>query len=466
MKLTFLGACEQVTGSMFLLELESGYKILVDCGANLESGEPFHKGFKFEPSELNLVVLTHAHIDHSGNIPNLYHEGYEGKILCTLPTYYLSTLLLYDSASLHQRKLNSAHKNHHRKAKRGVKNFTQGLYLEPQVKVAVEEFLPIAFNQAFFPIPEVSVTLIPAGHLLGAGYAIIEVTENGKKTSIGFSGDVGRWDYPLLPDPQPMPQVDYLICESTYGQRLHQDPNEPENILEDIIYSTCVESPGRLIIPAFSVGRTQALLYTLNKLYLKGKLPPIKVFVDSPLAIESTKVYERQKRFLNDEARSISENDDVFDFENLIFVEKNTESKQASNHYEPCIIISSSGMLEGGRIQYHVRQNIQNAYATFLMVGFASEGTLGRKLIDGKKTINIDGKDFNVVARIVKTDVFSGHGDQDDLLKFVGFQNSSKLKKLFIVHGDKPSMAAFKTKLHEKGYPQAVIPQYAQSFEL
>jgi metallo-beta-lactamase family protein len=468
MKLTFFGACQQVTGSMYLLELKSGYKILIDCGANLEKGEPFHKGFKFEPSEINLVVLTHAHIDHSGNIPNLYVEGYEGKILCTLPTYYLSGLLLYDSASLHRRKLSAAHKNRRRGRRNSnqPQHFTNGLYLEPQAKIAIEQFEPIAFNQSYKPTPEVSITFAPAGHLLGAANAIITINEDGKTTTIGFSGDIGRWDYPLLLDPQQMPQVDYLICESTYGQRLHQDPNEPERILLEIIQTACVDVAGRLIIPAFSVGRTQALLYVLNKLYLSGKLPPIKVFVDSPMAIESTKIYVDHKRFLNPEARSIADTDELFDFDNLVYVEKNQESRQISNHFEPCIIISSSGMMEGGRIQHHIRQNINNPYATVLMIGYVADDTLGRKLLDGKKNVEIDGKNYPVLANIVKTDVFSGHGDQDDLVRFVQWQDSKQLKKIFIVHGEKQSMQVFKQRLAENGYPQAIAPTYAQSFEL
>ncbi len=492
MKLTFWGAARQVSGSMFLLELEDDYRILIDCGLDLEkerskkngqhhasmNGVPKqastpHAIFPFEASMVNVVLLTHAHIDHSGNIPNLFREGYEGQVLCTSPTYELSELLLMDSASLHRRRLNAFSKKKNKKNKKSSLSPSEiaEMYLEHNVKESLERFVPIAFNKKFKLKKGVEVTFNPAGHLLGAANVILEITENGEKKTLAFSGDIGRYDYPLHIDPQPLPQVDYLICESTYGNRRHDYGRksaiiDAEERLADIIQKTCVDIPGRLIIPAFSVGRTQALLYTLKKLCVKKQLPPIKVFSDSPLAHKSTETYIKYHRFLNPEAQQFQEeHDDLFDFENLEYIEDLKTSKKVANHNEPCIIISSSGMIEGGRIQYHVRTNLSNPYCTILMIGYAAEGTIGHRLLQGEKIIKIEDKEVAVLANIARIDAFSGHGDLDDLLGFVKHQSPQQLRKVFLVHGENESLEHFKALLETEGY-QVEIPIKGQSFEL
>lgn len=490
MKLTFWGAAQQVTGSMFLLELEDDYRILIDCGFDMErerikkngkhhangtaptAPQPTtHSIFPFEASMVNVVLLTHAHIDHSGNIPNLFKEGYEGQVLCTSPTYDLSELLLMDSAGLHRRKLNAFQKKKKKKKPSLSPADVAEMYLEKNVKESLERFVPIAFNKKFKLRQGVEVTFNPAGHLLGAANIVLEIMENGKKKTIAFSGDIGRYDYPLHIDPQPLPQVDYLICESTYGNRRHDYGRksaivDAEERLSDIIQKTCVDIPGRLVIPAFSVGRTQALLYTLNKLYVKKQLPPLKVFSDSPLAHKSTETYSKYAKFLNTEAQKFQQQyDDLFDFENLEYVEDLKSSKEIANYNKPCIIISSSGMIEGGRIQYHVRTNLSNPYSTILMIGFAAEGTLGHRLLMGEKVIRIDDKEIAVLANIARIDAFSGHGDLDDLLGFVKHQNPSNLKKVFLVHGETESMDNLKNLLEGEGY-QVAIPTKGESFDL
>ncbi len=492
MKLTFWGAAQQVTGSMFLLELEDDYRILIDCGLNMErtkkneqsntdsNGQaavavpiPTPPMFPFEASMINVVLLTHAHIDHSGNIPNLFRDGYEGQVLCTSPTYDLSELLLMDSASIHRRKINAFQKKRNRKKKKPALSPQEfaGLYLEKNVKEALERFVPISFNKKFKLKQGVEVTFNPAGHLLGAANIILEIMENGEKKTIAFSGDVGRYDYPLHIDPQPLPPVDYLICESTYGMRRHDFGRksaiiDAEERLSEVIQKTCVDIPGRLVIPAFSVGRTQALLYTLNKLYVKKQLPPVKVFSDSPLAHKSTETYSKYLKYLNPEAQKFQQQyEDIFDFENLEYVEDLKTSKQIADYQQPCIIISSSGMIEGGRIQHHVRTNLSNPYSTILMIGFAAEGTLGHRLLMGEKMIRIEDKEVAVLASIVRIDAFSGHGDLDDLLIFVRSQEVNHLKKVFLVHGELESMEHFKGVLEEDGY-KVEIPTKGQSFEL
>lgn len=476
MKLTFWGAARQVTGSMYLLELEEDYKILIDCGSDMErrwNGQekkriPYGL-FPFEPSQINVVLLTHAHVDHSGNLPNLIREGYEGQILCTSATLPLTHLLLQDSAALNQKIIkNQQSEGKRRKNRRGAPLNSSELYVEKQVTETVDRFVTVAFNQPFRIKKGLYVTFIPTGHLLGAANILIEAEEDGQKKSIGFSGDIGRKNYPLLPDPQRFPPVDYLVCESTYGSRRHQSTGDPAEALGRIIRKACIDMPGRLIIPAFSVGRTQALLYTLNKLYTTEGFPPIKVFSDSPMALQSTKIYEKFTRQLNQEAQEFYEaHESLFDFENLKYVENIKESKAISNYNEPCIIISSSGMVQGGRITHHVMTNISNPYATILMVGYAAEGTLGRKLLDGMKTLQFgNSKEIAVLANVEHLDRFSGHGDLDDLTEFVEYQSPAQVKKIFLIHGEYRSMVGFQAHLSQRGYEQVEIPDYGQSYEL
>ncbi|GAB4033524.1 MBL fold metallo-hydrolase RNA specificity domain-containing protein [Spirosoma gilvum] len=476
MKLSFLGAARQVTGSMYLLELEDDYRILIDCGSDMERSSSngqtapavTHPGFfPFEASSINLVLLTHAHVDHSGNLPNLFREGYEGQILCTEPTFALTNVLLKDAASLNQKRINELNASKKQRVKERQLQMQKDLYLDKQVRDTMESVVPIAFNRKFRVADNVDVTFIPAGHLLGAAHIVINVLEGGVRKSICFSGDIGRKNYPLLVDPAPVPAVDYLICESTYGNRLHDNHLSPEDTLADIIQRTCVDIPGRLIIPSFSVGRTQALLYTLNRLYTERDFPPIKVFSDSPMAFESSKIYMQHVRMLNNEAREFyKENETLFDFENFQFLESSKASKAISNFNEPCIIISSSGMVQGGRVEHHVAENISNPYATILIIGYCAEGTLGWRLLNGQQTLTIKGNDHQVLANIEKIDVFSGHGDRNDLINFVGMQSPDTLKSVFLVHGEYESMEAFRNTLAEEGYPQVIIPKKGEKYEL
>ncbi len=472
MKLSFFGAARQVTGSSYLLELQDDYRILIDCGTDLDikhsdSEEKDFGLFPFEASTVNLVLLTHAHIDHSGQIPNLYREGYEGQVICTEPTLDLAEILLYDAANLYQKKLKAIDKNKKYSKKRRIEK-SEPYYLSSQVKIAIGNFVPLAFDKRFKFKDGGWVTFIPAGHLLGAAHILLEIENNGKIESICFSGDIGRMNYPLLTDPQNVPEVDYLVCETTYGMRQHEDDEDPEVRLKQIIQECCIDIPGRLIIPTFSVGRTQALLYTLNKLYAKHQFEPIKVFTDSPLARKSTEIHEKYSNYLNGEARALKKEDDMlFDFENLHYLKTTQESQSVAFHNEACIIISSSGMITGGRIERHIAENIENPYATLLFIGYASEGTLGYKLRNKELTeLVILGAKKEVKANIITTDVFSGHGDLDDLLLFAKQQKPEKLKKVFLVHGELDSMLNFKSVLEKDGFGNVEIPEKGQMFEL
>ena len=474
MKLQFLGAAKQVTGSMYLLELEDGYKILIDCGTDMEREIDFETPivnksfFPFDASLINLVVLTHAHIDHSGNIPMLFREGYEGQVLCTPPTADLTELLLFDSANLHLRRLKAAQGESNKKHKQMDRLLRKGdMYLQKDVENSLENFVTLQFNKKFTIKPGLEITFFPAGHLLGAAHIYFSITEGEEIKTLGFSGDIGRNNYPLHIDPQILPPVDYLICESTYGNRIHEDKVSPMDAMEAIIKETCIDKPGRLIIPAFSVGRTQAVLFTLNRLIEERNFPAIRVFTDSPMGRSSTKIYAKYLSYLNSEARSFQkEYDELFDFDNLVYLQSEKESNAIQNYHEPCVIISSSGMITGGRVEKHIADNISNSYATILLIGYSAEGTLGRQLLSGSETIKVKDREYKVNARIRKIDVFSGHADQLGLLGFIKNQQVDKLKKVFLTHGEEESMLEFSQEIQKNGFKEVILPAKNETYLL
>ena len=474
MKLQFLGAAKQVTGSMYLLELEDGYKILIDCGTDMEREIDFETPlvnksfFSFDASLINLVVLTHAHIDHSGNIPMLYREGYEGQVLCTPPTADLTELLLFDSANLHLRRLKAAQGESNKKHKQMDRLLRKGdLYLQKDVENCLENFVTLQFNKKFTIKPGLEITFFPAGHLLGAAHLYFSIKEGEEIKTLGFSGDIGRNNYPLHIDPQILPPVDYLVSESTYGNRIHEDKTSPMDAMEAIIRETCIDKPGRLVIPAFSVGRTQAVLYTLNRLIEERNFPAIRVFTDSPMGRSSTKIYAKYLSYLNSEARSFQkEYDELFDFDNLVYLQSEKESNAIQNYHEPCVIISSSGMITGGRVEKHIADNICNSYATILLIGYSAEGTLGRQLLAGTETIKVKDREYKVNARIRKIDVFSGHADQLGLLGFIKNQQIDKLKKVFLTHGEEESMLEFKLEIQKLGFNEVILPSKNETYLL
>lgn len=461
MKLIIWGAAQQVTGSMHLLQL-ANYSILIDCGLDYEKGtyQEENQHFPFDPEEIDLVILTHAHIDHSGNLPTLLRMGFEGQILCTSATADLAEILLLDSVNVFLSKQQKKPK--HRKGRSGP----QPLYLQKHVMETVDRFVTIGFNKPFKINGAIELTFIPVGHLLGAAAAVLSITENGITKKIAFTGDIGRKNYPVLIDPQPLPQVDYLVSESTYGGRFHSIGTSLQEKLIQTIEDTCIKTPGRLIIPAFSIGRTQSLVFTLNQIFSQGLLPPVQIFVDSPLANFATDVYRKHHELVNDEAKEFYQiKGDEFEFENLTYVHDRKESLSISNYLEPCIIISSAGMLEGGRIQDHLYYNIQNYYCTILFIGYCAKGTLGDRLLRGDPIVRLRNRDLMVYAAIQKTDLLSGHGDHHDLMNTIKQQDPQKLKKVFLVHGELKSMNTLATELTAEGY-QVVIPEKGEVIEL
>ena len=468
MKLSFWGAAQQVTGSMYLLELNSGYKILIDCGLDYEKDEDTsfrdkNLYFPFEPADIDVVILTHAHIDHSGNLPTLVRQGFTGNIICTPATADLTQLLLNDSVNVQRNELRKAKG---KKKKKVSKNLLP-LYTEKHVGETLEQFLTVNFNRKFELDNELTLTFREAGHILGAASVELEINENGKTKRIGFTGDLGRDGSKLIKDAVPMQNLNYLVSESTYGGRHHKILTSAEEDLMQHITNTCIKVNGRLVIPAFSVGRTQSILFTLHQLYQKGLLPDIKIFVDSPLAIKSTYVYHKYRDLLNDEAKAFDETyGDLFDFDLLHLVDDAQESEELRYYHKPCIIVSAAGMVEGGRIQQHVSDNIQNPYSTILIAGFCAPGTLGYRLLQGQPTIFIKGKEKQIFATIASTDVFSAHPDNDGLVTYINNSLNNNLKSIFLVHGDEEAMQALKSKLSNITQTEIEIPLKGDIFLL
>lgn len=455
MKYTCWGAAKQVTGSMHLLELDSGYKILVDCGIDYEDkdNKTINSHFQFNPKDIDVLLLTHAHIDHSGNIPNLVKQGFQGEILCTEPTAFLLDKLWIDSVNIQNNNFN--------------RRKTARLYGFKEVKEANEQLLTVNFNQKFTLNSEVSCTFHEAGHIIGAASIRLEVTEGNSIQTIGFTGDLGNPGSKLIVDPEPMQGLNYLITETTYGNRQHKEKRSPEDVLIEYVTKTCVDQEGRLIIPAFSVGRTQAILFTLKKLFNTGILPPIRVFADSPLALASSNIHNRFSDYLNDEAKNnMLVDGSLFDFKSLYLVEDKSDVEDMELYRDSCIIVSSAGMLEGGRIQHHISDHIQNPSCTILIAGFCSPGTLGAQLLEGRSMIRVKGNDKYVYAKIDQTDVFSAHPDTDGLQDYFEATHTDQLTKIFFVHGEEESMYELKSLLSDDLQKKVVIPSKGESFQL
>lgn len=467
MKLTFWGAAKQVTGSMHMLTLPDGYTILIDCGMNYEQKKALHEmafDFDFDPATINLVVLTHAHIDHSGNIPTLVNRGFDGNIICTTPTHELSKHLLFDSAKIqnseYQYQLNQVPKHKRKKVPKPI-------YAEYEVKKAMERVVTLPFNKKFKINANTSIELIEAGHLLGAASVVVEYTANGKTTRVGFSGDLGRDHAELIRKPTPMQNLDYLICETTYGGRLHTPATEADTTLLKHVEESIVKLRGKLIIPAFSVGRTQSIVHALCRLSKNGLLPKVKVFVDSPLAIKSTQVYSHHEELLNDNALAfLKQHGTLFDFDGLHWIDNLNRHDAVTDYAQSCIIVSAAGMVEGGRIQEHVKNNIQNPFSTILIAGFCAEGTLGNRLLSGQKHIQIKGKNYTVYSQIAKTDVFSSHPDQNEILAYIKACQNPNLKAVYLVHGDEPNLITMQELIDKNKLVKATIPDLGQEFAL
>jgi metallo-beta-lactamase family protein len=461
MNIRFCGAAREVTGSCHLLTLDSGYTILLDCG--LYQGDPdpemqhFNREFLFDPASIDCLVLSHAHIDHAGRIPKLYRDGFRGEIICTHATRSLANIMLMDSARIQERDSSYGHRHDLEEE--------EPLYTVLDVNAVLKHFTGVGYQRWHQLGPGVRVYFTDAGHILGAASVTLEIEENGRKTLFGFTGDVGRPNRPILRNPQPMPEVDYLICESTYGDRDHESAPDEETRFLEIIRETCVERKGKLLIPAFSVGRTQEIVYMLDKLERAGLLPRLPVYVDSPLAIDATQIFLAHTECFDQDLLDYMLTDpNPFGFHQLQYIRSTEASKRLNDSREPCIVISASGMANAGRIRHHLAHSLENPNDAVLLVGYCSPNTPGGRLKDGANSLRLFGQTKTVRLRVYEMDSFSAHADRNELLAFLS--NQQRLKKLFLVHGTYDSQEAFRTMLHKNGFPHIEIPALGDTFEL
>ncbi len=464
MKIKFCGGAGTITGSSHLLTLENGYKILLDCGlyqGGEDDFEDFNNTWLFDPSDVDVMILSHAHIDHSGKIPKLVKDGFVGDIICTSATRDLCALMLLDSAGIQEKE--ASYKNKKRKENEAL---STPLYSTTDAKHCLDQFVSIAYSRWYKVSDTVSIKFEDAGHILGSASVVLKINTSEGEKRIGFSGDIGRPNRPILKNPTPIDSVDYLICESTYGGKKHQGVPEDSQQLLEIITETCVVNKGKVLIPAFSVGRTQELVYMLDQLETAGKLPKIKVFVDSPMSVNATEIFRLHPECYDSQTMEYIRIDpSPFGFSNLIFVRTKEDSIKLNTINEPCIIIASSGMMDAGRIRHHIFNSIENPTTTLLVVGYASPHTLGGKLINKAKTVTIFGETKEVNAKIVVMPSMSAHGDQDEMLDFLSLQKSTNLKKIFLVHGELDRQLEFKNALENKGFG-IEIPTLGAEFEL
>lgn len=464
MDIGFYGAAGMVTGSKHLITLDNGKKMLLDCGMFQGAGARTHdmnKHFGFLPSDVDYLILSHAHIDHSGLIPRLVKDGFKGTIYSTPATFDLCRIMLMDSAYIQERDAEHINK---RLEKRGKKPIDP-LYTTDDVEPALARFQPVPYNTPHQIDDQLTVTLTDAGHMLGSACVNLSITDGGQTTKLTYTGDIGRYNNRLLKDPQPFPQADVLICESTYGDRTHEENQQVVEKLLNTVIDTCVNKRGKLIIPAFSVGRTQEIVHVLNQLEHEGRLPAIEVFVDSPLAVNATEIIRKHPECYNERVNDLMHEDPTpFCFDGLTYTQKVEESMALNTRKEPCIIISASGMVEAGRIKHHVLHAIEDQRNTILMIGWATPTSLGGRLRAGDELVKIFGDFYRVNADVVVIDAFSAHGDQEDMLRFLSCQDTTKLKQIFLVHGDEEVLPNWKNRLEKEGFSDITIPVWKQHY--
>jgi len=461
LKIKFCGAARTVTGSAHLLTLDDGYKILLDCGLYQGREEKFHEyngEWFFKPSEINCLVLSHAHIDHCGRIPKLVKDGFTGKIYSTSATRDLCAIMLLDSAKIQE---NDAEYLNRKSVKKGLVPDAKPLYTAEDVIPAIEKYVGIGYRNKYYIHRDVTVEFRDCGHILGSASVTLEVKSNDGKTSrIGFSGDIGRPSRPILRDPYPMEDLNYLICESTYGGEKNKSLPHDYNGLLQIIMRTCVQKKGKLIIPAFSVGRTQEVVYTLDKLATDGRLPDIPVYVDSPLAVNATEIFRMHPDCFDSDIREYMLVDpNPFGFNKLKYIRDVNESKKLNDMDGPAVIISASGMMTGGRIIHHVFNNISNPRNTVLFIGYCAPHTLGYRIRNGDKKVKIFGKTLKVKAEIEIMDSYSAHGDEDEIIAYLYKLDRKKLDKIFLVHGDYDRQQKLAITMRNNGFKEIIIPK-------
>jgi metallo-beta-lactamase family protein len=458
MNIKFLGAAREVTGSKHLITTDQGKKLLLDCGMFQGKGletDSMNRKLGFNPHEIDHIILTHAHIDHAGLIPYVYRLGFRGSVICTNATRDLCAIMLADSGFIQE------HDNQTFNKRRIKKDLPQvePIYTQADAVACMSLYIGVPNDMKFRIDDNIKVKFTNTGHMLGSGVANIQIIENGQIKRIAYTGDIGRPVNRIIAAPQPFPQADILITESTYGDRLHHDTQVAENELLNVVIETCVNKGGKLIIPAFSVGRTQEVVYSLNNFFNQGKLPKIDIFIDSPLAVNATTVFRMHPECFNKDFLHMMETDpDPFGFNSLFYITRVEDSKKLNDHKKPCVIISASGMMEAGRIKHHLANNISNPMNTILVVGYCAPTTLGARIVRGDKEVSIHGTVYEVKAEVKKIESFSGHGDYQEMISFLSCQDKSALGKTFIVHGEYETQKKYASSLLNEGYKNIEIP--------
>lgn len=465
MKLRFWGAAQTVTGSQYLLSV-NGSNILLECGLfqgkRRESFER-NRNLPFAASRVDALILSHAHIDHSGNIPNLVRSGFSGPIYCTFATRDLCSAMLRDSAYVQERDVEYVNKHRARKGEPPV----MPIYTHADAVASLDHFISLSYNRPVPVAPGVVCTFLDAGHMLGSASILLEIDSDRRRTRLLFSGDLGRPHVPILRDPAPAPPADVLIIESTYADRLHPSREEAEERLLACIGETVAHN-GKVIVPAFSVGRTQELVYSLHRLMLEGRLPEIPIYVDSPLAVNVTEIFRLHPECYDEELRQFITqpgHPDPFGFERIRYIRSVEDSKALNELEGTAIIISASGMCEAGRIQHHLKHNIGDPRNTILIVSWQAPQTLGRRLVEHQPVVRIFGEEYPVRARVEVINGYSAHADQRELVEWVR-PVAANMERAFVVHGEPEAAAAMAGELRKLGVRQVAVPALGDEFDL
>lgn len=464
-EIQFFGAARTVTGSMHMLTV-NGKKILLDCGlyqGKRKEAFELNRTLPFEPASIDVMVLSHAHIDHSGNIPQLVKQGFQGNIYCTQATRDLAAIMLRDSAHIQEKDAEFVNKKH--KAK-GLPEI-EPLYVMEDAERCVSQFVGIGYDRSLPISPEVSLRFLDAGHILGSAIVVLEIKDGDQTKILTFTGDLGRKHLPVIRDPVQVTETDYYITESTYGNRTHKPIKDMKEDVRKVVTETIARG-GKIIVPAFSVGRTQELVYVLHELFNEKALPEIPIYVDSPLSVNITEAFRLHSECFDKETRNefVSHNQDPFGFYRLRYIRHVEDSRLLNDSTDPCMIISASGMCEAGRILHHLRNNIQNKNNTVLVVGFMAENTLGRRIVEQRPTVKIFGEEIPLKAQVTVLDGFSAHAGQDELVHYFQGLDRNRLKQVFIVHGEPASAEALAEKFRENGFAAVEIPRKGEKFTL
>lgn len=467
MHIQFCGAARTVTGSCHLVQFDSGFRLLLDCG--LFQGrqayvDAWNAVFPFDPATIDAVILSHAHIDHCGRLPKLVKEGFRGPIYCTQATADLCEHMLLDSAFIQEKDAEF----HNKKRRKENLAPIPPLYTPADVPPMLGLFQRVGYEEKITVTDGVTAYFRDAGHILGSASVTVKFKQSGKERTLGFTGDIGRPARPILQDPVPMENVDYLLTESTYGNRLHEGtPDDKERLLQ-IVLQTCVTQRGKIIIPAFSVGRTQEIVYMLDQLHNQGRMPKLKIYVDSPLSTNVTDVYRAHPEcFDANISKYIQTDPNPFGFNDLTYITDVNDSKRLNFDPEPCIIVSASGMAEAGRVVHHIRNNVENPNNTILIVGYCAEGSLGWRLRKYPEIVKIFGEEKRVNAKIEIMDSFSAHADKKEILSFIEPLDRDRIRKLFFVHGDyEEAQLPLEKTLYDLKYKNIYVPEMREKVEL